>query len=476
MIKFLDIPEDVVQDILVFCDISSVIYISQTNKYLHLLAFTPTLWRALVEDLRHRGFFDRLSGSAIRTMSTQSLIAVVRRVVVGPEAWSSSPTIQSPRSKIFTKILHKLAGQGRTAAPPPAQPIDQIVLHPPISDGNFKILRGGKYVLFCDVDVEDLPFLGCWGVVDDSLLGTYHTSLPIRDFEVEVLHGEHANIVICMHPDSYVFMEVISWDFSTGEIDLLSTTEYAGREFWHPSPKLCSGVAAAHVYNLLRDEKMCLIVDWRAQRYCEIMAPGPNFRVELIPGYLILTWLTGRDTQGIRVIAIASLSGFWTPVVQQNTTYPTLLSDITHVASHTVTSTGGITSEVILAVHESPLQCGIYRVWIYIPYSEPRVLGGSTPRALMCRFQLSLPRTNDYQFTWEQRSCTPAAPTPRTNIISYSGHTRAHVGPHRIFPPDIHSAPIILNLPHAWLSADLAPYSGGVWYPLGETVVLSYFE
>lgn len=293
-------------------------------------------------------------------------------------------------------------------------------------------------------------------------------------------------------------MEIISWDFSSGEIELLSTTEYTGREFWNPSPKICSGTAAAQVYNLLRDEKMCVVVDWRAQRYCEILSPvcplrlgphsfhaqcfqGPNFRMELVSGYLVLTWLTGRNTHEFRVIPIASLSGLWTTVGQQNTADPVLLSDVAHVASHTVTSMGGIASEVMLAVHESPLQCGTYRVWIYIPYSELRAFGGSTARALMCRFRLCLPRTNNRLFTWKQQSCTPAAANSRNSIITYSGHTKAYGEPHRIFPPDIHSAPIILEPPHAWWSADLAPYSGGVGYAteryIGSRlcVVLSYF-
>ncbi|KAJ7110476.1 hypothetical protein C8R44DRAFT_856831, partial [Mycena epipterygia] len=66
--RFVDLPEDVVREILCLCDIASVMCTSQTNKY-HHFAFTPAVWMALVEDLRHRGFVDRLCAADIRSMS-----------------------------------------------------------------------------------------------------------------------------------------------------------------------------------------------------------------------------------------------------------------------------------------------------------------------------------------------------------------------------------------------------------------------
>ncbi|KAJ7139145.1 hypothetical protein C8R44DRAFT_727254 [Mycena epipterygia] len=277
---FLDIPEDVIYCILCLCDISSVIRISQANKYLHNLAFSPTVWMSIIGDLRHRGFVDRPSTTVIRPMTTQSLVAVVKRLVMGPNAWSPPPP--PPRPTSVSRILKKLGrSQGRRASDP--------------SQVQCTILRGGKYVLFFVVDAQDLQILGCWRVADDSFVGIYRSALPshsIRDFEAEVLDGgEHANIVLTLDPR---FVEVISWDFATGVIELLSRTEHTGCTFW--TPKICSDIAAAHVYHSVRDqsqEGMYVIIDWRAQQYCEILPPRHNVCLELIPGHLILTWSSG---------------------------------------------------------------------------------------------------------------------------------------------------------------------------------------
>ncbi|KAJ7139146.1 hypothetical protein C8R44DRAFT_867309 [Mycena epipterygia] len=473
---FLDLPEDVISYTLCLCGIWSVICISQTNKYLHNLAFTPAIWISLVADLGQRGFIDRLSAADIRTMSTQSLVKVVMRLVLGPEAWSSP----SPRPKPFSRILKLAIPRGRRAAdPPPLHACAQIVLHPSIRPavtdplpypGNFKLLPGGKYVLFSDMDLQDAAALGCWRVADDSLLGIYHCTLPspcsIFDFEAEVFYGgERANIVLCIHTGTPIpaFVEVISWDFTTGLTEVLSRTECTGSQFSSPAlPQICSGIAAARVLHPLWEE-MYVIIDWRAQRYCKILSPATNgldCQMAIIPGYFHgLGWHH----------AIAD---------------PVLLSNMPHAAFHAIKIKGGIIrpAAVTFAVYKNPLHGGTYRAWLSIPYSAPGVLGGVVTRALLFNFRLSLPDAGGGQFTLHQRSCAPATPNaayPGISGISYSGHAKSSLwdsGKHRIFPPDTHSAPVILQIPDTSLSAHLVSYNGAVGYVTAQTFVLSYFE
>ncbi|KAJ7106989.1 hypothetical protein C8R44DRAFT_323296 [Mycena epipterygia] len=253
--SFLDLPEDVIYHALSMCDISSVICISQTSKYLHLLGLAPTVWRSLVEDLRYRGFVDRLSIADIRAMSTETSMTVVKRVVAGPEAWSP-PKIQSPpQPTFFSKLLAKLVRpreqKEAVPDPPQIQPGGEIVLHPALPPVfPFKLLRGGKHALFCSG--QDAAVLVCWRVADDSLLGTYQSAFPtpnIFDFEAEVFDGgERANIVMCVRAGTHEpnFVEIIHWDFATGETQLLSTTTCTDYQLC-PSPKICSGLAAVRV-------------------------------------------------------------------------------------------------------------------------------------------------------------------------------------------------------------------------------------
>ncbi|KAJ7106277.1 hypothetical protein C8R44DRAFT_886155 [Mycena epipterygia] len=62
---------------------------SWTNKYLHRVAFARAVWVSLVEDLRLRGFIDRLSATDIRESSAERLIGLVKTIMTGAESWPS---------------------------------------------------------------------------------------------------------------------------------------------------------------------------------------------------------------------------------------------------------------------------------------------------------------------------------------------------------------------------------------------------
>ncbi|KAJ7106994.1 hypothetical protein C8R44DRAFT_885676 [Mycena epipterygia] len=500
--SFVDLPEDVVYHALSMCDVSSVISISQTSKYLHLLGLTPTVWRSLVEDLRNRGFIDRLSAADIRAMSTETLIAVVKRLVVGPAAWSPPKIQSSPQPTSFSKMLAKLVRpRGQKAAVPgplQIQPSEETVLHPALPPvfpepclSTFKLLRGGKYALFCHV--QDPAALVCWRVADDSLLGTYYSALPtpkIFDFEAEVFDGgERANIVILVYAetDNLGFIEIIHWDFGTGETELLSTTACTNYQMCL-SPKICSGLAAVRVYQRLAE--MYVIIDWHAHKYCKIICPdnvGFDFCMELIPGFFIVTARPSSPnlTTEIRVGSVASLSGSWVslPVGQHNTVEPLPFSSLSLVASNTVTLKDAGIKSGRMEVHESPLQRDTYRVWLRIPYFVPGARGqrGSTHRALICSFNLSTSGSGGSQFSWNQRSSVAAAPDTRADGISYSGHTQTRIwfepnGTQTIFQPENHSALITLEMPEGTQSTCFVSHSGTLVYFTMQTVVLRYFE
>ncbi|KAJ7110517.1 hypothetical protein C8R44DRAFT_883653 [Mycena epipterygia] len=502
--KFLDLSEDVVCHTLCICDISSVISISQTNKYLHHLAFARTVWMSLLEDLRNRGFVDRLSADDIQTLSTHDLVETVKRLVVGPDAWSR-PGIQRPEPENPDYFADRPAGHaGLTPLGVNSLQSEagaQIVLHPlmpPELTPPFRteVLRGGKYVLFSDGQI-----LGCWRVADDSLLGMYHSGLSsvhILDFTAEMLPGgEQANIVICIRstmPSNPCFVEVVSWDFATGVTEMLSLIECTNSDFQAPPfPKICSDVAVVHMYEGPLWVEIYVIINWREQRYCKILCPihiGSNFYMELIPGHFILTWTpSSGTTHKIAVGAIASLSGFSTPM-GQNTAVPVLFSDIPDITSHTIKPNGELIrprARIQIAVHESPLQRGTYLLWLDIQYYGPAGIGSTSPEdlSLLCSFRLSLPGTGGRRCRVQQRSCAPAIHCTRIGGISYSGHTQSRywsalVGRLRIFPPAIHPTPIMVQISEADIPfpsspLHLAPYSGMLAYVVQHTLFLRYF-
>lgn len=139
-----------------------------------------------------------------------------------------------------------------------------------------------------------------------------------------------------------------------------------------------------------------------------------------------------------------------------------------------------------MAVHESPLQRGSYRVWLSIPY-HAILDGDATKRLMLFSFRMSTaPGTGGSQFTWKQRSSVLGAPNERADRISYSGHRSGHRhtqvlvepnnGLRRILQPDVHSSPITLEIPEGTRGAHLVHHSGALTYTTTKTIVLRYFD
>ncbi|KAJ7110978.1 hypothetical protein C8R44DRAFT_742754 [Mycena epipterygia] len=126
---------------------------------------------SLVEDLRCRGFVDRLSAADIQSMSTQS---------------------------------------GRPGEAAGGRPTSMVVAQDSVAPAQFTLQDSTE--------------------TSNSLGATSKSSkIPssVVDFAAELLHGgERANIVVRIRSAKVAFVEVISWDFVTEMTDLLSRTHY----------------------------------------------------------------------------------------------------------------------------------------------------------------------------------------------------------------------------------------------------------
>lgn len=110
----------------------------------------------------------------LSTLSTNSLVELVKRAVKGPKSWSpsyhGSPTV--------------LAYQGIYAP----------IIQPHITGGNAKLLPGERYVL------ENGTHLRCWNVPERRLVWQHHAQDDefIHDFGADIIEeGRAVVIVIC---------------------------------------------------------------------------------------------------------------------------------------------------------------------------------------------------------------------------------------------------------------------------------------
>ncbi|KAJ7445077.1 hypothetical protein FB451DRAFT_1293305 [Mycena latifolia] len=126
-----------------------------------------------------------------------------------------------------------------------------------------------------------------------------------------------------------------------------------------------------------------------------------------------------------------------------------------------------------LAAHESPLERGSYRVWLYLPYSYVDT-GGSHALALLYGYHLRIPSASRAQVTFHRRSCAPIAPKLSVPSFTYSGH--ALFGTQRIVSSERPDVVIRTDLTDVIGLVRLSPYSGAFTYPTSKALVVSYFK
>ncbi|KAJ6586326.1 hypothetical protein DFH09DRAFT_1432137 [Mycena vulgaris] len=95
------------------CDISSVVSTGRTCRYLHDLAFAKSIWLALLDDLKRRSILDSACTPDLQNLSTNDLIALVKRLVNGPDTWwpqASGFTPEVSKETILHPIMHDAPG------------------------------------------------------------------------------------------------------------------------------------------------------------------------------------------------------------------------------------------------------------------------------------------------------------------------------------------------------------------------------
>ncbi|KAJ7722429.1 hypothetical protein DFH07DRAFT_1067407 [Mycena maculata] len=483
----MDLPEDVIYYILGFCDISSVLNVGQTSKYFRRLSVSRVLWASLVKDLRRKGLIDRLSNADIEELPTLELIAVVKRLQIGPKSWSVQKKMKpTGLPRIFAKLFGAPRSRRSQRRVLHATVSARLVLHPPASDRwdtMAKLMRGGEFVLV----KNRFNVLECWRVDRDALLWTHRSRIPfatVHDFAIEVVdNGERANVVICIRTRTAPvnidrnYTEIVSLELETGVSHLILAMEFP-ECYWSnrfPEPKICGDIVTVCMCHTAYMQAYH-IIHWRERLYCTIIcSPRSPFQLDLVPGYLISTETPATGShQMISVSEVAALSPHWVPVpmgeptetsVTPIATLPKLVSDTVKVNVGTINYL-----KVELTALESPLERGVYRVWLYVPHFCDPVR--NRDRALLCGFRLQLPSVVGAQLMWQRRSCITTHSLD-SRSFTYSGHTYMGLG---IVPPTTPTSVIATDTAERGDCVHVAPYSGALTYPTAQELVICYFE
>ncbi|KAF7349051.1 hypothetical protein MVEN_01426800 [Mycena venus] len=281
---FHNLDEDIIPQILVFCDVQSVLRIGQTNRLMHALASRKDIWLAVIQDLSCRGLIDFLPPEMLRKATVTDLLAEVKRAVMGPKTWSPTssvpPTIARQRSVPLNESSRRF--------------------------GAFKILPGGEYVA-----LKDNSGLEIWAITPPKRIWTWHSTSERFQYAVELRDGgKTASLLICSSEPALQLehVEIIEVDLTTGDWCLV---------FPH-------GKFFVLTLSLFDSEQVAfLLVNWSTEEYVAFkfrVVSASLFRdisrLVLLPKHVVVTYTSPSPPTNM-VLAVYSMDSFsssWLPI------------------------------------------------------------------------------------------------------------------------------------------------------------------
>ncbi|KAJ7461729.1 hypothetical protein B0H11DRAFT_2055758 [Mycena galericulata] len=401
---FQDISEDILRLIFGFCNISTVLALYQTNKYLHRLSLEKIVWVDLVDNLRCRGFVDQLSLSDIQSQSQEALVGLVRGLMSGPASWTAPTTPASimPKKSFMSRFKYKPAvreppSQGR------AQISKEFHLHPSATDASPELLGGGEYVLF-----NSRGTFECWSVRYDKLVWEYEKNRPdsyVIQFGAEVLDGgDQANIIVCERyqasgGEEQSLVQIVNLDFHTGTSTILFSHIYLESSSGFLDAQICGNMACLVWQGYLGGEifpkRHCLLIDW--QRMLHLKLAGNTYElslvINLLPHHLLVLTKPLPGIAEISLLDATIFSHHWRQITHHSFFDMVYTSDIEAIVHESITfgpraQSWNYQSKFELRAYESVLEEGTYRVWIHFSgYEYDR----RHSHAVACSYILSLP-------------------------------------------------------------------------------------
>ncbi|KAJ7662536.1 hypothetical protein DFH06DRAFT_1324906 [Mycena polygramma] len=457
---FLNLPPDVVFSIFAHCDISTVLYTSQskTCRYLHDLAFNKSVWLALVDNLRRRSMLDQNRTPSLENLSTEEFVEVVKRLVTGPATWS-------PENSDSVAEVHA------TITLYPAVRTGAGILH---WENVVKLLPNGRHLLF-----KNWTTLECWNVADDRLVWTHKSNLKhasVLEFAAEETGGVDALIVmVCLR----TYPPGAHSERKKAECRI----RFLARAFDNPfSVPLIRGALAVVATSEQQDSYM--ILNWKTKSYIMLKCrPVRHNALLLIPEHLILKTPSipqdeNDEEDEIHIIAHDALRAHWAPTSSIGPTgdfasvWPHNLQKLSTIATPMKLNKWGDFS--VMSVPDSPLRDGEYRLWVHAfdGTGHPVYVGALVGYQITLGWDGEPPRWRCLGLV------TPLTPAHYRSQIPYSGHILSlQWSPvFRISPTRSSTLHATVDLPHSGNCVDVARYSGALTYSTHESIVVTYFK
>ncbi|KAJ7246466.1 hypothetical protein C8J57DRAFT_1360540 [Mycena rebaudengoi] len=423
-----DLTEDVLYPMLCFCDVYTVLSLSQVNRNFRRIAYAKHLWTYLIQNLVARRLIDLPHNRAVTDYSIAELIEEVKRVVLGPKTWSDESSV----APVVSRELQILRTFTEFLFP------------------HFRLLRGGKYLL---VEVASHIELQLWDVTACAVVWSLQGGSLERS-QVEVIDEDTAIFVGL--ESSYRLVRVIQITLSTGDSSELFRVEAPPDTFWEHYLAV-SGEFYMCVLAVSGRPRHLVIGNWRTEttavlkyEHSELAARTLEERLQLAAGHIFFTAIAGHPFPPhhlrLSVVSANECLNRHQPNRPISTDDAISIYDLPAVVLQDLPFRHKI-YQTKLVVHESPLRhdtykCTILLVGKAVPKSflrqmRWRLSSGNTHAyplpehpCNLYTFHLSTARSNNRFVGWQQTSFAAGVPCLlwRHGIISYAGYVDAAPG------------------------------------------------
>ncbi|GLB33263.1 hypothetical protein LshimejAT787_0101560 [Lyophyllum shimeji] len=451
--------DDVLLKIFSFCDIATVVAISETTRHFHTLASSRQVWLSLIRELHQRNFLHLEREKGLEDLTKPELVALAKRVVFGPRSFSSESGKDG--LKVTRQIILK-----------PTIPLGPGILD---WENETLLLPNSDFVLFRHLHFE------CIDVASDKVIWrhTGHWSgYKVQVFTAELVDEGTAAIIVAgirtYERDRQNFVEVLRLDFETGTSTSLLLRNAPNTDFDNPFRRLrMSGDFVVATIGS-RQSATIFVLQLSTGLCCTVDVPAQPVDIDLVPGHLIMLWDSdefGELHLGVwglhNLIQSATSTGaIRTPI----STFPPIHSETMDVSNFP-----GLSFR--MSCHPSPLHTDSSRLWVLI--STTSVPSNGSPRTLLRKYHVTHPRSRAISIRsvaqWEHADSFPI-PT-ESSEISYGGWVETYYGGQHFYSL-ASDEPCIknLDLPNRGDFTHLSPYSLALTYSTYDSVVINYYE
>ncbi|KAF7329462.1 hypothetical protein MKEN_00208500 [Mycena kentingensis (nom. inval.)] len=382
MLSFDALPDDILVEILLLLDAFTVLRLSLVQRHLRRLALSKTVWLSITRDLVYRGFLPR---SALNLAHAPThLIDLVKTLVCGPASWRTdpSPSLFSKRKLLeFTRpreCEHLLQPTRRVFIQPQVEAPRAIL-------SSF-VAGGGEYIFFWS-----LHSVSCWNLPEQRQVWSYRSSDPtaqIDGFAAEVAQGQKSALVVIIKSNS-AHAGVLRVDLLKGTMALVAKVPLPES---NPNMTMSVLIRAPIVCFIARQWANYVLFDLRTLQFCSIIgpfaSPSASNTIQLLPDHIIYIrppenatkLTTARKNAQLGIIPLSALAPYWVPTPHWNdpssstTTAATVPFDVllpsttfkTQIDIAPRRRLGYFTTALSFCTMASPLQDGVWRVWVTV--------------------------------------------------------------------------------------------------------------